>query len=76
MLAVTNNRSMLRRNNSPILVTMMEAIRSSEIPTPTRATRRNIQEGGFPQDAFVCDKHWKADPGYGTEVSVLKCSAV
>jgi hypothetical protein len=34
--------------SSPILVTViMEAILSSETSVPTRATRRNIQEGGI-----------------------------
>jgi hypothetical protein len=51
-LAVTINRSMLRRNTvwerKPVLVTlMMEAICSSQTLVLTRGTRRNIQKRAF-----------------------------
>jgi hypothetical protein len=52
-LALTSNRSTLRRNtnivpSSPILATlMMEATRSSEMSVPTRAIRHNILEDGI-----------------------------
>jgi hypothetical protein len=42
-LAITSNRSTLRRNTTPILVTLMkEALSSSETFVLTRATLRNI----------------------------------
>jgi hypothetical protein len=48
MLAVTRNRSLLRRSvvpNSPILATLtLEAMRSPETSVLIRATRRNIPE--------------------------------
>jgi hypothetical protein len=45
-LAVTRNRSTLR--SSPILVTtIMETFHPSETSVLTRATRRNIPEGGI-----------------------------
>jgi hypothetical protein len=49
-LAATSNRRTLRRNtanvvpSSPILVTLMEELSSSETSVLTRATRRNISE--------------------------------
>jgi hypothetical protein len=59
-LTVANNRSSLRRNSRLrllgtvkavpssliLLIPMMEALRSSEISVRTRATQRNIPEGG------------------------------
>jgi hypothetical protein len=49
-LAVTSNQSMLQRNNSPILVTvMMEVICFSESSVLTRAIERNNPEDGFLQ---------------------------
>jgi hypothetical protein len=44
-LAVTSNRTTLRRNT--VIALVMEAIRSLVVSVLTRATRRNIQEDGI-----------------------------
>jgi hypothetical protein len=72
-LAVTGNRLLVTANvvpSSPILVTLMEALRSSETSVLTRATRGNIPEDAILQNIYR-SKPWKPLQSNGNESAAV-----